>query len=245
MPSLMKFIILHKNNGLIRLLMNINDKISLKPYWTCLIFFKRSLNDEIPYCESKIKDIKIIKIDKNNSDLLLSRKVFEQMEWENDSNFTIEKILNKLNNGGLLFVGLNREDNVLHHTWVENGKITMQAIYLKCSINQGLAYFASTYTPIKYRKFGIGKYIRAYVLNYCRKNNFRQAVLNIASDNFASIGLAEAMGFREYQRVFFYRFLGLEVYKIKDSKSGKLVYKFSRDNGIWNYFYNNDEIKAT
>jgi len=109
--------------------------------------------------------------------------------------------------------------------------------YLNFSLDKGLAYFASSYTPKEYRNLGIGKYIRFHTLTYCRENNFKGVILNIDSNNLASIKLAKAMGFKEYQRVSLLRFLGLKLYRIKDSNSKKVVYKFGSNESVWNIFY--------
>ena len=233
------FVISHKNQRLIRFLIDINSKISFKPYTTCLVFLKRSLDDEIPYYEPKIKHIKIVNIDKNTNNTLFTKKILEQIERDNESNFTKKAILQKLNKGGVIFVGLTQENDIVHHTWVEKGDITVHDIYLKYTLPKETAYFASSFTPQKYRRLGIGKYVRHHILRFCRDKHFNTATVNVKSDNYASIRVAEAMGFKEYQRVFFYRFLGFKLYKILDSENKRVVYKFGKAQGIWSCFYNN------
>ncbi len=236
------FILTHSHHPLIRLLILLNAKVSLKPYQICLLFFKRSLSDDIAEYQRKMIPKEVIRIEQKNTDRLLTEKILQQILQENGSRFTWESLFEKIRQGGVLFVGVGQDHQVVHHTWVEQGRIKIEDIYCNCILKDDIAYFASSYTPQKYRKLGMGAFMRSHVLRYCKEKGFKEAMLTIEVNNLASIKLAKSQGFQEYQKVFFGRFLGLKFYKIKDSHTGKLIKKFGNQPDIWNFFFNNYEF---
>jgi GNAT superfamily N-acetyltransferase len=144
--------------------------------------------------------------------------------------------LEKIKNGGTFFVALNRKNEVVHHTWVEQGKINIPNFFLDCILPTATAYFASSFTPRRFRNQGLGKYVRSHVLRYCRDKFFKQVILNVEDRNEASIALAKSMGFAEYERVSFFRFLGIQLYKVTGIEPGSIAYYLGGGPMILNRF---------
>lgn len=194
-----------------------------------IIFFELEL-DNLRF--SHLKDehgIEYIKIEKENFDTL------DHHGW----GISKEEALNNLDEGCVLFVGVDEETVVSRH-WCEMKMANLFGLELTVNLPGNTGYISHLYTDPMHRGKGIGTYTKANTLKYLKEVGYTRALAIIDEKNVASLSVNDKFGFKAYQTVTLYRFLFIiKYYRVKDyaSKDEKNFLLFKKDDQkLWRFF---------
>lgn len=194
-----------------------------------VIFFELDLDN---LCFPFLKDangIKVIEIKKSNFETI------DYHGWE----ISKEEALNKLNEGCVLFAGMD-DKTMVSQQWSELKKAFLFGLGLTVHLPDYTGYISRLYTAPNYRGMGVATYTKGKALLYLKELGYKKALVIIAEENQISQYVNCKFGFKPYQTVTLFRFLFIvKYYRVKDYFTEKKINFFAikkDDQKIWRTF---------
>ena len=139
-------------------------------------------------------------------------RLLDAAAWSEQTNVdhVTDRLLfqSRFERGELIWTAHSDADKVVSYCWVTTKPVEIGEI--SCAINPRAdeIYLYDAFTFTEYRGQNLYPAVMHHILEHSREAGLRRALIFVMSDNVASIRGVRKAGFREFQRVTYYNFVG-------------------------------------
>ena len=161
-------------------------------------------SDGLPSCEAR---------------LAVEYRLLDAVAWSEQPNVdhVTDRLLfqSRFERGEYIWTAHNEDDKIVSYCWVTTKPVEIGEI--GCAINPrpDEIYLYDAFTFAEYRGQNLYPAVMHRILSHSQEAGLRRALIFVMSDNVASIRGVRKAGFREFQRVTYYSFVGLVRYSYR------------------------------
>ncbi len=151
--------------------------------------------------------------------LAVEYRLLDAAAWSEQPNVdhVTDRLLfqSRFERGEYIWTAHNEADKIVSYCWVTTKPVEIGEI--GCAINPrpDEIYLYDAFTFAEYRGQNLYPAVMHRILSHSQEAGLRRALIFVMSDNVASIRGVRKAGFREFQRVTYYNFVGLVRYSYR------------------------------
>ncbi|MCY4514789.1 MAG: GNAT family N-acetyltransferase [Candidatus Tectomicrobia bacterium] len=151
--------------------------------------------------------------------LAVEYRLLDAVAWSEQPNVdhVTDRLLfqSRFERGEHIWTAHNEDDKIVSYCWVTTKPVEIGEI--GCAINPrpDEIYLYDAFTFAEYRGQNLYPAVMHRILSHSQEAGLRRALIFVMSDNVASIRGVRKSGFREFQRVTYYNFVGLVRYSYR------------------------------
>ena len=151
--------------------------------------------------------------------LAVEYRLLDAAAWSEQPNVdhVTDRLLfqSRFERGEYIWTANNEADKIVSYCWVTTKPVEIGEI--GCAINPrpDEIYLYDAFTFAEYRGQNLYPAVMHRILSHSQEAGLRRALIFVMSDNVASIRGVRKAGFREFQRVTYYNFVGLVRYSYR------------------------------